>query len=136
MESNELISFLSEVQLFNGLEKSELSKIADMSELVNFKSGEYLFKENQLRLSLFIIYNGRVELVKSNSFGKEKLFRIFESGDFLSEGALMDDNPHSTSGKVVEDSQVLVVKREKFHKLFEEDFTVALRILASVSRLI
>ena len=131
-----MIGFLSEVQLFDGLGKSELTKIAEISETKHYKAGEYLFEENQSRKCLFVILNGKVELVKKTPFGKDKLFRIFERADFLSEGALMDDNPHSTSGKVVEDTSVLVMKRESFDKLFKEDYQTAIKILATVSRLI
>lgn len=136
MEKPEIIKFLSEVQLFIDLGESELSSIAAISEIKKFKQGEYLFQENNPRLNLFIILSGRVELVKKTAFGKEKLLRIFERTDFMSEGALMDDYPHSTSGKVVEDAEIIVVRKENFDKLFKEDYAVAVKILANISRLI
>lgn len=136
MDKKELIAFLSEVQLFEGLGEIELSKIVEISQIKYYSNGDYLFRENQSRVSLFIILKGKVELVKKTPFGKEKLFRIFEHSDFLSEGALMDDNPHSTSGKVVEDAEVLVLTRENFNSVFEHDYSIALKVLATVSRLI
>jgi aspartate ammonia-lyase len=136
MSNNELVKFLSEVQLFAELGDVELNGIANISEIVKYNSGEYLFEENQSRRSLFILLNGRVELVKKTQFGKEKLLRIFERADFLSEGALMDDYPHSTSGKVIEASDVIVISKSNFDKLFKEDYSIALKILSTVSRLI
>lgn len=136
MSKNELVKFLSEVQLFVDLGEQELNEIANLCEIVKYKIGDYLFEENNPRTSLFILLNGKVELVKKAQFGKEKLLRIFERRDFLSEGALMDDYPHSTSGKVLEDSELIVISKKNFDKLFKENHLIALKILSSVSRLI
>jgi aspartate ammonia-lyase len=136
MEQNALVNFLSEVQLFDGLGIDELKKIAEITESKKYHAGEYLFQENTHRVNLFIILTGKVELVKRTHFGQEKLLRIFEKADFLSEGALMDDYPHSTSGKVVENSEVLIISKSNFDKMFKDDYNVALRILSTVSRLI
>lgn len=137
MNVNEIIGFLAEVQLFEGLSESELLSIANISEIKNYKVGEYLFKENTQRLNLFLLSKGKVELVKKTPFGKEKLFRVFDRTDFISEGALMnDDNPHSTSGKVVEDSELVVITKENFKKLEADNYQLAIKILATVSRVI
>ena len=137
MNVNEIIGFLAEVQLFEGLSESELLSIANISEIKNYKVGEYLFKENNQRLNLFLLSKGKVELVKKTPFGKEKLFRVFDRTDFISEGALMnDDNPHSTSGKVVEDSELVVITKDNFKKLEADNYQLAIKILATVSRVI
>jgi aspartate ammonia-lyase len=137
MNVNEIIGFLAEVQLFDGLSESELLSIANISEIKNYKVGEYLFKENNQRLNLFLLSKGKVELVKKTPFGKEKLFRVFDRTDFISEGALRDDdNPHSTSGKVVEDSELVVITKDNFKKLEIENYHLAIKILATVSRVI
>ncbi|MBX3044571.1 MAG: aspartate ammonia-lyase [Candidatus Kapabacteria bacterium] len=137
MNASEILEFLSGVQLFEGLSNTELESIALICNFKTYRINQYLFEENQPRLNLFLLINGRVELVKRNPFGKEKLFRVFERFDFMSEGALMDeDNPHSTSAKVVEDSELLVISRENFNELFKANYHLAVKILATVSRVI
>lgn len=137
MDNREIIMFLSDVQLFQGLSDYELSVISKICEIRNFKVGEYIFQENQQRKCLFLVKKGRIELVKQTPFGKEKLFRVFEYADFISEGALIDDdNPHSTSGKVVKNSELVVISKDNFKKLYAENDILAVKILATVSRVI
>lgn len=136
MEIKDLIHFLPNVEIFAELNNDELKSIANICKIHNYKTDEYLFEENNSRKSLFILLSGRVDLVKKTPFGTEKVLRIFDAGEFMSEGALMDDYPHSTSGKVAENCEVAIITKSDFDMYFKENYASALKILSSISRLI
>ncbi|MFP4529587.1 MAG: lyase family protein, partial [Candidatus Kapaibacterium sp.] len=136
MNKKEIGKFLSEIALFKDLNEDELKQLTEHSELKTYKKGERLFEENTHRTEVFIIYSGKVMLYKLPSFGKEKVLTYFAKFDFLGEGALMDDYPHSTSAKATEDTVCVTIHRDGFHELMEENPNLVVKILSQVSRVI
>ena len=49
--------------------------------------------------------------------------------DFLGEGALMDDYPHSTSARALLPTRVFLISRDAFFSMFEEHPAMAMKIL-------
>ncbi len=68
--------------------------------------------------------------------GEEKKLSYFSKYDFLGEGSLMDDSPHSTSARAASKTTALILNRDKFTKLFEENSAVAVKILSRIARVI
>jgi aspartate ammonia-lyase len=136
MDKNEIKNFLSEIALFQDLNDEELDQLTDYSEIATFKKGDLLFGENTPRTNLYVIYSGKVALFKQPSFGKEKILTYFSKLDFLGEGALMDNYPHSTSARATEDAVVITIHRDNFHELMEKNSQLVVKILSQVSRVI
>lgn len=136
MDKQNFQSFLKEVELFKELDSDELDQLTKYIEKENYLKGEVLFNQNTPREKLFVIYKGKIDLYKLPAFGNKKLITSFRKYDFLSEGALMDDYPHSTTAKASEDSQVLVVSRDNFQDLMEKNSQLVVKVLSRVSRVI
>lgn len=92
MGTQEVKEFISRIELFKGLDDHEMQTIADELEETAFRKGDFLFKENQPREHIFIIFKGEVELFKKSPYGAEKRLTVFGRYDFLGEGSLMDDS--------------------------------------------
>ncbi len=136
MEKTQIIEFLKQIQLFKELNDSQLKIICEKIKVENFSAGSMVFNENNIRQNLFVIYDGEVELFKRTPYGGEKRLSIFSKYDFLGEGALMDDSPHSTSARATIDSVIFVLSRDSFKQLMKEDNETAVAILSSIGRVI
>jgi aspartate ammonia-lyase len=136
MESNALEAFLKKIELFQDLDDGERAEIARSVEERGLEAEELLFTENSHRKHLFIIHEGEVELFKKTPFGEEMRLTLFGKYDFLGEGALMDDYPHSASARALLKTRVLTVSREKFQSLFGSNPGLATKILSGVARVI
>ncbi len=136
MEKSQIKEFLKQVQLFRELNDSQLDIVCDKVRLENYPAKSFLFSENNIRKNLFLIYNGEVELFKRTPYGVEKRLSIFSKYDFLGEGALMDDSPHSTSARATKDSKIFILDRDNFKKLMNEQNETALAILSSIGKVI
>jgi aspartate ammonia-lyase len=136
MQSSLIHEFIKEIGLFKGLNADELKLIAKNLETREFEPNSLLFTENSPRKHVYIIYNGEVELFKTSPYGEEKRLSFFRKYDFLSEGALMDDYPHSTSARALIQSTVLTISREQFDALFEDNPHLAAKILSQVAQVI
>ncbi len=132
MNKREIKDFIRTIELFRGLSDEELDIICEEVKSQQYREGEFLFRENDPRESIYIIYSGEVELFKMLSNGQEKKLVFFQKGDFLGEGSLAVDSLHSTSARAIEDSEILILPRDFF---FEHGAT-AIKIFSNIIRVI
>lgn len=136
MEKKQIRDFLKHIELFTDLSDAELDRIAESIEIQDYEKDELIFTENSPRKVLHIIFKGEVELFKKTPFGEEKRLTFFSKFDFIGEGALMDDYPHSTTARTMLPSTILKLSREAFETMAHEDPDIATRILSRVARVI
>lgn len=136
MEITIINGFIKKVKLFSDLNDNERHLLSKNIEVKKFKQNTLLFSENTPRKEMFIIYEGEVELFKKTPFGKEKRLSFFSKYDFLGEGFLMDNSPHSTSARAMLNTTTLTISKDKFLKLFAEHGVIAVKIFTHVARVI
>jgi len=136
MGNSRIKSFIRQIELFKSLNDDELSDLARNVKERRYRAGECLFTEFSQRNELFLVYDGELELLKSTPFGGEKRLIIFSKYDFLGEGALLDDSPHSTSARASVDSTVIVLTKENFNRISDSRADLARKVLAQVARVI
>lgn len=132
MTQNEKFDIISRIELFKGLSREEILVIADEAKETVFETGELLFQENRPRNQLFLIVSGKVELYKTSAYGEETRVTNFDKYDFLGEGSLMEDSPHSTSARAIERSTVLVIDSD----LFRKSGSIAVVILSNITKVV
>ncbi|KUG26239.1 aspartate ammonia-lyase [hydrocarbon metagenome] len=136
MDDTKIKKFLSRIELFKDIPESEIEKIIEIIEERKYSSGDFLFSENTQRKNLFLVLDGNIELFKKSPMGEEKRLSLFSNYDFLGEGALLDDSPHSTSARAINDSTLLLISRDKFRKLFNDNASIGFKILANIAKVI
>jgi aspartate ammonia-lyase len=132
MDTKDKIQLIRNIELFRGLSENEINTIAEKAEEVNYAKGDILFAENTSRTFIFLIFSGKVELYKTTVFGEEQIITYFGKLDFLGEGSLMEDSPHSTSARAVEDTVALTLSREAF----KSSGAIALAISSNITRVV
>ncbi|UCD94845.1 MAG: aspartate ammonia-lyase [Candidatus Zixiibacteriota bacterium] len=136
MTSEPVDRFISRIELFRDLDKAESELITSHFDEKTFKKNEYLFQENSPRKYLYIIAGGEVELFKRTPFGEEKRLSVFGKYDFLGEGSLMDEYPHSTSARAMSKTTVFAISRDTFARIFSTQPATGAKILSRVARVI
>jgi aspartate ammonia-lyase len=136
MERRNAIAFLKRNELFKDLSEENLLTVIKELEEENLDTGRILFSENNNRNYMFLIIKGEIELFKTTPFGEEKRISIFNESDFLGEGALMDDSPHSTTARTTKETTVFTLSRNKFNELMNNHPGIGLSILSKIGRVI
>ncbi|MBU1095017.1 MAG: aspartate ammonia-lyase [Bacteroidetes bacterium] len=136
MEKNVIKEFIKRIELFNDIKDEDIQLLIDNAELRELESNYSIFSESNPRKNLYLIYDGEIELYKKTAFGKEKRLAYFSKYDFLGEGSLMDDSPHSTSARTLLKTKVFVIPKDKFQNLFIVKPELAAQILSKVARVI
>jgi len=125
---------LKENELFKDFSDKEIALLSKYVEEKNMEAPSTLFLENMKGESMYILVKGSVKISKMLSEGMEKTLTTLAAGDFFGEMALVEDGPRAVTAMVVEDSQILVIKRSEFEKLMEEAPKVAVKVVIGIYR--
>lgn len=126
------IEFLKGIELFKSLSDSELETVSNKAEEVKIAANTHLFKENSDRKCIFLIESGCVELYKKSPYGQEKRLSLFRRYDFLGEGTLADDAPHSTNARTLEETLLLTLDKE----FFATNGQIAVKVFSQIAKVI
>jgi CRP-like cAMP-binding protein len=130
----EIANFLRSVQLFSKLDDAELQRFAELTREKSYPTGSVILFEDDPGDSLFVVKEGRVKVVLVGEDGREVILGVLEPGAHFGELALIDDQPRSAHVIAMEDSQLLILRREDFRRRVEANPSVAWALLTELSR--
>ena len=120
----------STLQLLASVERDQLNELLTRREC---QTGEVIFKEGESGNSVYIIWSGRVAVVKGD-FDDPTVLAHRGAGEVLGEMALLEDAPRSASVVALEPTQLLALRGRDFQRLLTSTSTFGLNLLASLSR--
>lgn len=136
MNETVINEFIGKVELFGNLDDEERELVSRRVQVLELEANELVFEENSHRKNLYVIYTGEIELFKRSPYGEESRLTFFGRYDFLGEGSLMDDYPHSTSARALLKTTLLAISRDAFRNLCEENPSIGMKVLSGVARVI
>ena len=112
----ELIPILSQVEIFNNLTRTQYEMVAYICEPDTYQKGDILVRENEHSDDLFIIGEGRVEVLMNPSLVSPRgtddvqIARIAElgKGQIFGEIALVDRGMRSATVRVSQNKTILL----------------------------
>ncbi|MCP5064408.1 MAG: aspartate ammonia-lyase [Ignavibacteriae bacterium] len=136
MNTQEIIKFLTKIELFSDYDEDELKLLADNVTVKTIEKDSLIFSENTPRQHMYMIYQGEVELFKTTTFGDKKRLSFFSQYDFLGEGSLIDDSPHSTSARALLRTTLVVVECAKLTEIVKDKGMMAVKLYSRIARVI
>ncbi|MEX2182730.1 MAG: Crp/Fnr family transcriptional regulator [Gemmatimonadaceae bacterium] len=125
--------FLSTVPLFKSLAPNEVAAFSLLAREKTYPKGSVILFEDDPGDSLFVVREGRVKVVLVAEDGREVILGILGVGEYFGELALIDDQPRSAHVVAMEDSTLLVLRRDDFRKRVEQNPAVAWALLIDLS---
>lgn len=102
-------------------------------QIVDFKASDLIFKEGDLGTEMFIVHEGRVEIL--NHFaGEDHVLAVLEKGDFFGEMSLLEELPRAASARALCDVKLLSINGSTFDQMLQSNPEVAVRMMRSLSR--
>lgn len=126
--------FLATVPLFKGLDVVELGQFSGLIREKSYPKGSVILFEDDPGDALFIVRTGRVKVVLVAEDGREVILGLLGVGEHFGELALIDDQPRSAHVIAMEESTLLVLRRDDFRRRVEANPAVAWSLLAELSR--
>jgi CRP/FNR family cyclic AMP-dependent transcriptional regulator len=79
-----------------------------------------------------VLLSGQVKVMLIAEDGREVILSLVHPGDFFGEKALLDDEPHSASVIAMEDSRLLILRRDDFQRCIHEMPGIAFGLLRAL----
>src|SRR5436305_4605411 len=97
------------------------------------KAGDYIFREGDLGTEMYIINEGKVEIL--NQVGdEEQILAVLEKGDFFGEMSVLEDLPRAATARAATDVRLLQINGSTFDQLLQGNPEIAVRMMRKLSR--
>jgi len=127
-------AILQKVPLFTQLSPPELDRVAEITRERSYPRNSVILFEDDPGDALYIVAKGQVKVVLIGEDGREVILSVLGEGEFFGEMALIDDEPRSAHVIAMEDSTLLVLRREDFQSILRQTPSIALALLKELSR--
>ena len=99
---------------------------------VNFKRGDYIFREGDVSDVMYMIHKGRVQISKGMGSFDEKI-RILEEGEFIGEMAVINSKPRSASAIALDDCILIKMDRDSFNETIKKNHEFSVSVIQLLS---
>lgn len=113
-----------------------LNSLNSLCEIKRFMAGDVVFKEGDKSSELYIVIEGKIQIVKSVSGSGMKILAVLEHGGIFGEGALLSDKERGASAQALADSSLCVLKREDFEKFLKQNPAYAAGLLIEIVKVV
>ncbi|HZU30474.1 MAG TPA: cyclic nucleotide-binding domain-containing protein, partial [Candidatus Angelobacter sp.] len=128
------VAMIGEVPIFGLLDDEEREALAEMMDSREFKQNEIVFHYGDPGGEIFIIRGGRVELFVESMEGTKIMLSENEQGDVLGELSFLDGGPRTATAVACEDTQMLVLNRERLLDFIDKHPHAAMDVLTVIGR--
>ena len=123
------LDLIRRVPLFSLLTVEQAQGIADSVVKRRFRRGELVVEHGRKSNALYILLTGRARVLTADSRGREVILAVLQSGDYVGEMSLIDNEPHSATVRAEVQTDMLILGRNEFARCLPESSSLSYAIL-------
>ena len=127
-------STLSEIPLFSQLRESDIAGLARVTQERSYPKNSLIVFADDPGDALYVVLSGQVKIVIGAEDGREVILSIRGEGEFFGEMSLIDHEPRSAHVIAMENSKLLVLRRDDFARCMKEIPEIATGLLRAMCR--
>lgn len=125
---------LRRVPLFSELSPADFQRVMEVARERSYPKNSVILFEDDPGDALYVVGSGQVKVVLIGEDGREVILSVLGEGEFFGEMALIDDEPRSAHVIAMEDSTLVVLRREDFQPILNSTAAIAIALLRELSR--
>jgi CRP/FNR family cyclic AMP-dependent transcriptional regulator len=125
---------LRSIPLFSLLRESDIWRIREATTARAFPKDSIILFEGEACEALYVVLSGRVKIVYTAEDGREVILSTRDKGDFFGETALLDEQPNPAHVIAMQDTELLILRRDEFRRCLAEMPAMSLGLLRHLSR--
>ena len=129
----EIAGVLRNVPLFSGFSRRDLLKFADALHIRSYRKDEYLYRERDPGLGMYIIQSGRVRLLTEDEEGGLHEVKQVANLGVIGEFALLGDFRRMESAQAIVETHVLGFFRPELKSMVKRDPKTAALLLFALA---
>lgn len=111
---------LRHVPLFSQLRDSDLEVLAPLLTQREYPKNRVIRFAHDPCDAFYVVLRGQVKVMLIAEDGREVVLSLVREGDFFGEMALLDDEPYAASVIAMDDTSLLVLRRDDFRRSIRE----------------
>ncbi len=123
---------LSNVLVFNGLSRKELREVENIIHRREYQAGEAIFHQSDPGLGMYIIIQGRVQIVNNQDPDNSILYSELGDGDFFGDLALVDEADRSATALASADTRIIAFFRPELKDILTRFPSLGNKILMNL----
>ncbi len=128
-----VLPVLNKIAILGGLDDAQLYTIFHMLEVEHYAKGEVVFQQGDSPSHIRIVRSGRVRIVEDIDGEPMELYE-FNTGDCFGETSVIAIHPHTASAFAMEDTELLVIPRDKMFRLYDTDSKLFGMLVLNIAR--
>jgi len=105
---------IKNVPFFSSLNQDEIQQVEKLIRIKQYAKDQIVLLEEETSSFMYIVYAGKVRVVKLNEDGREQILTLHKKGDFFGEMALLDGNTAPASVIADEEAVIGLLSRDDF----------------------
>ena len=126
--------YLAKISIFSNFKKEDLQRLAEKSRYCSYNMGDVIISEGERDGRLFILIDGKVDVIKSYRTKKAKRLRILAAPGYFGELALIDDMIRSASVVARGTVKTLCLDQWNLHAAIEKYPALGIELLRMLYR--
>ena len=128
---------LENSELFKGLEKADIEKIAGLCQVETYNTGEYIFRQGDFGERVYIITDGHVFLERAMDLGARKgnaVIGLLGKGRAFGCWSTLLNEPHNLMSSAIckKDTRILVIKGSDLRDVMLSNSDLGFNILERI----
>jgi CRP-like cAMP-binding protein len=111
----------------------ELKNLSDSAKVKTYKKKELIYTEGNNANYLYLLQKGKIKAFRAHEYGKELIISLHKEGDFFGYTSLLDETPYNESAEALDDSIVVLIPKEDFYALLNNNHGVMKRFVKLLS---
>jgi CRP-like cAMP-binding protein len=120
----EKVIFLQDIDIFEFTSTENLAHIAAITDEIEFKTNEIIFREGEFPDAMYMVIEGEVSLTRE----KQEVM-VAKHKDVFGAWAFFDDEPRVATATTLEDARLLRIEKEDFVDLLADYVEITQSIL-------
>jgi CRP-like cAMP-binding protein/FixJ family two-component response regulator len=111
----------------------ELKNLGNSAKVKSYKKKELIYSEGNNPNYLYLLQKGKIKTFRDHEYGKELIISLHKNGDFFGYTALLDESSYHESAMAIDDSVVVLIPKEDFYVLLNNNQGVMKRFIKLLS---
>lgn len=129
---------LKTIKLLTYLNDSMLQSLLEITHIIEYKAGDYIFKEGDDAENLYAVINGKVGLEIEKDSSTRILIDNITQGMMLGFSALVDteEKKYTTFARVLTDTKLFVWKAQDMEALFFQNYEMGFLFMKRIAKIV
>ena len=126
------VEILENCPFFADVNDTAFRRLFAISRVVKFRSGQTIFRQNELCPGMYVVGTGLVRIFKRTPQGRERVLHLVGPGETFAEVAAIGNFPCPACAEAVSPTTCVLLPLEPLQKLIAEDHELCRQLLLSL----